>query len=136
VKWILRYLKGTSRVCLCFESGKPVLNGYTDAYMAGDVDSRKSTSGYMMTFARGVMSWQSRLQKCVALSSSEAEYLLLHKLLRSSCGCINSYKSWDYHKKNIFYIVIVKVQSISTRTQLFIQGQSILKSDIIGYGMH
>jgi len=34
------------------------------------------------------------------------------------------------------YIVIVKVQSILARTQLFIQGQSILKSDIIRYGMH
>jgi len=40
VKWILRYLKGTSRVCLCFGSGKPVLNSYTDADMAGDVDFR------------------------------------------------------------------------------------------------
>ena len=71
MKWILRYLKGTSRVCLCFGSGKPVLNGYTDANMAGDVDSRKFTSGYMMTFAGGTMSWQSRLQKCVTLSSQK-----------------------------------------------------------------
>ena len=56
MKWILKYLKGTSRVCLCFRSGKPVLNGYTDANMAGDVDSRKSTSGYMMTFVGGAVS--------------------------------------------------------------------------------
>ena len=44
VKWILRYLRGTSRLCLCFGSGEPVLDGYTDADMAGDCDSRKSTS--------------------------------------------------------------------------------------------
>ena len=75
VKWILRYLNGTSRVCLCFGSGQPVLDGYTDADMAGDLDSRKSTSGYMMTFAGGAVSWQSRLQKCVALSTTEAEYI-------------------------------------------------------------
>ena len=56
MKWILRYLKGTSRVCLCFGSGKPVLNGYTDADTIGDVDSRKSTSRYMMTFAGGAVS--------------------------------------------------------------------------------
>ncbi|KAI4346231.1 hypothetical protein L6164_013300 [Bauhinia variegata] len=61
VKWILRYLRGTSRFCLCFGAGKPVLDGYTDADMAGDVDSRKSTSGYMMTFAGGAVSWQSKL---------------------------------------------------------------------------
>jgi len=72
VKWILRYLKCTFRVCLCFGSGEHVLNGYTNADMVGDVDSRKSTYGYMMTFVGGVVSWQSRLQKCVALSSTKA----------------------------------------------------------------
>ena len=75
VKWILRYLRGTSKVCLCFGSGKPMLDGYTDSDMAGDVDSRKSISGFMMTFARGAVSWQSKLQKCVALSTTEAEYI-------------------------------------------------------------
>jgi hypothetical protein len=54
-----------------------VLDGYTDADMAGDVDSRKSTSGYLMKFAGGAVSWQSRLQKCVALSTTEAEYIAL-----------------------------------------------------------
>ena len=67
MKWILRYLKGTSRVCLCFRSGKLVLNGYTDADMAGDMDSRKSTSIYMRTFVGGAVSWQSRLQRCVSI---------------------------------------------------------------------
>ena len=56
MKWILKYLKGTYRVYLCFGSGKAMLNGYTYAYMAGDMDSRKSTFSYMMTFARGAVS--------------------------------------------------------------------------------
>ena len=43
--------------------------------MAGDVDNRKSTSSYLMTFSGGAVSWQSRLQKCVALSTTEAEYI-------------------------------------------------------------
>lgn len=51
VKWILRYLKDTSKLCLCYGQGNPVLDGYTDADMAGDTDSRKSISGYMTTFA-------------------------------------------------------------------------------------
>ena len=75
VKWILRYLKGTSRSCLCFGSGDPILQGYTDANYAGDADSRKSTSGYMMTYAGGAVSWQSRLQKCVSLSTTDVEYI-------------------------------------------------------------
>ncbi|CAL8992750.1 unnamed protein product, partial [Prunus brigantina] len=44
VKWILIYLRGPSKMSLCFGGGKPKLIGYTDADMAGDLDSRKSTS--------------------------------------------------------------------------------------------
>ncbi|CAL1393260.1 unnamed protein product [Linum trigynum] len=77
VKWILRYLRGTSRVCLCFSNDKTILDGYTDANRAGDVDSRKPTSRYMMTFAGAAVSWQSKLQKCVALSTTEVEYIVV-----------------------------------------------------------
>ncbi|CAH9088439.1 unnamed protein product [Cuscuta epithymum] len=75
VKWIFRYLRGTSKLCLCYGGGKLVLEGYTDADMAGDLDSRKSTSGYVFTLSGGAISWQSKLQKCVALSTTEAEYI-------------------------------------------------------------
>jgi len=57
VKWILRYLKSTSNMCLCFGGTKPVLEGYIDSEMAGDLDSRKSTSGFLFTFAGGAVSW-------------------------------------------------------------------------------
>ena len=43
--------------------------------MAGDLDCRKSTSGYLFTFVRGSISWRSKLQKCVSLSTIEAEYI-------------------------------------------------------------
>jgi hypothetical protein len=75
VKWVLRYLRGISSLKLCFGTGKSELCGYTDSDMAGDFDSRKSTSGYMITFAGGAVAWQSKLQKCVALSTTEAEYI-------------------------------------------------------------
>ena len=75
VKWIFRYLRGTSKLCLCFGKGKPVLKGYTDANMAGDLDGRKSTSGYLFTFVGGAISWQSKLQKCAALSTTKGEYI-------------------------------------------------------------
>ena len=61
VKWILRYLKGTSNMCLRFGSGKPQLDGFTDSDMSADVDTSRSTSGYVMTYAGGVGSWQLRL---------------------------------------------------------------------------
>ena len=75
VKWILRYLRGTSDMKLCFGCDDLTLRGFTDADMAGDVDTRKSTSGYVIIFAGGAISWQSRLQKCVALSTTEAEFI-------------------------------------------------------------
>ena len=61
VEWILRYLRGTSNTCLYFGTNKPMLIGCTNADMVGDVDSIKSASGYLITFSRGAMSWQSRL---------------------------------------------------------------------------
>ena len=66
-------LRGSSKLCLRFGSSTPVLEGFTDVDMAGDFNNRKSTSGYLFTFARGVVSWQSKLQKCMALSTLEVE---------------------------------------------------------------
>jgi len=56
-----------------------VLDGFTDADMADDIDSRKSTSGYLITYSGGAVSWQSKLQKCVALSTTEVEYIAITK---------------------------------------------------------
>ncbi|MCI59287.1 gag-pol polyprotein, partial [Trifolium medium] len=59
----------------CFGSRKPELIGYIDVDMAGDIDSRKSTPGFLITFSGGAVSWQSKLQKWVALSTTEAEFI-------------------------------------------------------------
>ena len=48
-----------------------------DADLGGDVDSSKSTSGYIYTIGGTTMSLMSRLQKCVSLSSTEAEYVAI-----------------------------------------------------------
>ena len=64
-------------MCLCFGSSEPILEGYLDADMVGNLDSRKSTSGFLMTFIGGAVSWQSKLQKCVALSTTKVEYITM-----------------------------------------------------------
>ncbi|CAA0829062.1 cysteine-rich RLK (RECEPTOR-like protein kinase) 8 [Striga hermonthica] len=56
VKWILRYLKGSANKCLSFNKENPVPEGYTDADMTSDLDSRKSTSEFVFTFAGGHVS--------------------------------------------------------------------------------
>ena len=77
VKWLLRYLRGTSSTSLCFGEGNVTLQGFVDADLGGDVDSSKSTSGNIYTIGGTVVSWMSRLQKCVSLSSTEAEYMAI-----------------------------------------------------------
>ena len=54
MKWIFKYLRGSSKLCLTFGDSKPILEGYVDADWAGDLDDRKSTSGYLFTFAGGI----------------------------------------------------------------------------------
>ena len=51
VKWIFRYLKGTSKTCLCFGGDKPMLQVHRYADVGANVDFRKSLSGYLLTFA-------------------------------------------------------------------------------------
>nr|GEV02723.1 retrovirus-related Pol polyprotein from transposon TNT 1-94 [Tanacetum cinerariifolium] len=71
----LTHAVGTFKLGITFGNGKPMLVGYTDLDMAGNKDNMKFTFGYLMTFAGGAVSWQSRLQKYVALSTTEAEYM-------------------------------------------------------------
>ena len=52
-----------------------MLEGFTDSYMSRDVNSSRSTSRYVMTYVGGAVSWQSRLQKFVAFSTVEADYM-------------------------------------------------------------
>ena len=49
VKWILRYLRGTTNQALCFGGSNIALQGYVDVDMAGDRDNRRSTTGYVFT---------------------------------------------------------------------------------------
>ena len=51
--------------------------GYSDADWAGDIESRRSTSGYAFMMSGGCISWRSKKQRTVALSSTEAEYMAL-----------------------------------------------------------
>ncbi len=51
--------------------------GYSDADWAGDVSDRKSTSAYLFMMSGATISWRSRKQTCVALSTAEAEYVAL-----------------------------------------------------------
>ena len=77
-KRILRYLKATAYLGL---SHKKCVNGnltgYSEADWAGDMDDRHSTSGNVFSFACRAVSWLSKKQATVTLSTAEAEYVAL-----------------------------------------------------------
>lgn len=52
-----------------------MLDGYMDVNMSSYIDSSKSNSAYLMTFAGEAVYWQSKLQKCVVLSTTESKYV-------------------------------------------------------------
>ncbi|PKA50578.1 Retrovirus-related Pol polyprotein from transposon TNT 1-94 [Apostasia shenzhenica] len=77
LKWILRYLKGTSDCGLLFEKNlnSDLLVGYVDSDYAGDLDKRRSTTEFIFTLGEGPISWKATLQNIVALSIIEVEYI-------------------------------------------------------------
>jgi hypothetical protein len=77
VKQILRYVQGTLTHGCCYKKGTrtPVLVGFSDSDHAGDHDDRKSTSEVVFFLGSNIITWSSRKQNAVALSSCEAEYI-------------------------------------------------------------
>eukprot|EP01018_Ginkgo_biloba_P027335 Gb_24906 [translate_table: standard] len=75
-KRILRYVNGTCNFGIWYTSSDVFgLVGYTDSDWAGSIDDRKSTSGYAFNLGSGVISWSSKKQSTVSLSTAEAEYI-------------------------------------------------------------
>jgi hypothetical protein len=81
---VLRYLRATYDQAIVYERTNELANtlwGWVDSDWAADLDSRRSHTGYVLMFAGGAVSWKSRRQDCVSLSTSEAEYVAA-----SQCG--------------------------------------------------
>jgi hypothetical protein len=78
---VLKYLRGTVDLVLCFQREEEnhlfTLIGYSDADWAGDVASRRSTTGYVFLLCGAAISWKTKLQTSVALSTCEAELMAL-----------------------------------------------------------
>lgn len=82
VKHVFRYLKGTTEKELCFKGSNTERLGlrvYCDADWASDLTDRHSTTGYCVSMSEGssLISWKTRKQPTVALSTCEAEYMSL-----------------------------------------------------------
>jgi hypothetical protein len=114
-KRIIRYLKATKDIQLKLSSpgNQQELFGFTDANWAEDRHDRKSNSGYVFKLFGGTISWACRKQSCIALSSTEAEYIALSEAcqeviwLKKLCGEFNI--------------------DVSTGTKIFVDNQSAAK---------
>ncbi|CAM8877995.1 unnamed protein product [Rhodiola kirilowii] len=85
VKWILRYVKGTLNKGLLFggnQSRSEIVEGFVDSDYAGNLDTRKSQTGLVFTVFGTAVSWKANLQKVVALSTSEAEYMAITEAVK------------------------------------------------------
>jgi hypothetical protein len=82
VKHVFRYLKGTKNFCLKYSSKNSKdyvheITAYSDSDWAGDKITRRSTSGSLIFHNGNLVDWTSKLQKCVSLSSCEAEIIAM-----------------------------------------------------------
>jgi hypothetical protein len=108
------YLCGTTYYGLCYQGRQGLdkvvdIHGFVDADWVGDLDRRRSTSGYVFNLFGGAISWMSKRQAVVALSTTEAEYmttthaskeeLWLHRLC-SGIGLVQQAVRLDYDNQS------------------------------------
>ena len=81
---IIKFVEQTQERCLILEPTKSKLTwelkGYCDSDFAGDTDTRKSVSGFVIYLCGAVIAWRSKGQKSVSLSSTEAEYMAISEV--------------------------------------------------------
>ncbi|XP_057972730.1 secreted RxLR effector protein 161-like [Malania oleifera] len=70
---VLKYIKGTPHFGISYTLGN-FLIGYCDSNWAEDIDSRKLVPGYCFLFMNGIISWTSKKQPTMSLSSTKAKY--------------------------------------------------------------
>ena len=80
--------------------GHNIIYGYADADFATDVDSRKSTTGWLFMYNGGVISWRSQQQSVTALSTSEAEYMALSDAAKEARSLLKLNVSLDNDSTN------------------------------------
>uniref|UniRef100_A0A3Q7I3F4 Reverse transcriptase Ty1/copia-type domain-containing protein n=1 Tax=Solanum lycopersicum TaxID=4081 RepID=A0A3Q7I3F4_SOLLC len=127
---ILRYLKGTSSTGIYFRKNDSLdIIAYTDADWAGDRDERKSTSGYFTLVGGNLVTWRSKKQKVVALSSAEAEFREIVKGITEILWIRKLLNELDFKVLAQFFHQHPSISWI--KMQMFLKSQ-IAKSSMLG----
>lgn len=128
VKRILRYLKGTLNYGIVYkshsESAKLLV--FSDADYAQDSKTRRSTSGVVCLYAGGAISWMSQKQRCVSLSTTEAELIAANEAGKTTIWLMKLFDDLDLiHKAsnptiqcdNIATVRLIKNPEFHSRTK-------------------
>jgi len=104
LKRILRYLAGTKNLGITYSktANNPdnnIFHGFADAAFANH-DDHKSTSGYVFLAAGGAITWKSKKQTTIALSTTQAEYVALSEAAREACWLRNLFDELGYPQEN------------------------------------
>jgi hypothetical protein len=105
-------MRGTSTYALCFGGSNIVLQGYVDLYMESDKDRKKSTTGYAFTVGGTSVSWISKLQKVVALSTIEEEYVVSTEASKMMIWLQRFMRIWERSRRIIGCTVTTRVPFI------------------------
>lgn len=85
LKRVLRYIQGTIKLKLLFKPNGNILTGYVDSDWGGDTTDRKSTTGFVFKMFDCTISWTSKKQQNVSISSTESEYVALSLAVTEAC---------------------------------------------------
>ena len=107
-KRVLRYLKGTSDFEIAYsKGGEDIIVAYTDSDYVGDLDDRRSTSGYVFLLNSSAISWSSKKQPIVTLSTTEAKFV-------AAASCAYQAVWLKRILKSLILIKVIVQQSSST----------------------
>lgn len=110
---IWKYLNYTPTLGITYSGqSEPYILGYCDSDWGGDIIGRKSTSAYYFSFGRSPISWASQLQKTVALSSCEAEYMALKEAVKEYLYLISVIKQLNIENKEKFHLFTDSLSAI------------------------
>lgn len=95
-KHLVRYLNNSINFELTFSKTGECLKAFADADWAGNSDDRKSFTGFTLMLAGASVSWESKKQHTVALSSTEAEYMALSSAAKEIVYMRNFIRELDF----------------------------------------
>lgn len=146
LKRILRYLRGTNATILSYQ-GTDVnsdmdFHGFSDADWSGDVDSSRSTSGYVFISNAGAIGWSSKLQKMVALSTTESEYIGLSLAGQHLMWLRTFFEELGHEQKkptplncdNQAAIILTRDPQFRSRTKHIARKYHFVRDDVVGTG--